>query len=228
MNQREYQITIYSISRFFIAQIVVLLSLLILTDDYLPEIENEVISILQFVAIFITSYWVANRTGRAKVKVIFTSEGIAHVWIRKFFLSWEKDVTIPWGLVNNYVFQEDRAFDSFIINLNNKTRYKINRLNILPISDDFEELVKDFPNLSNEYRNSINKDTQIVKIKEGKSMYASKSFRWIFYFMSAVFLVLLLMKVLNPSSGTPWRSLGVIGSGIFFYGTMIYGQKKEN
>jgi hypothetical protein len=139
MKEREYHIKIHSISRFIIAMIVVLCSLSVLMVEYLPRTENEITSILQFLAILLISFYIANQIGMAKVKVIFTNEGIAHVWIRRFFLSWESNIEISWDLVDNYVFQEDRTFDSFIINLTNKTRYKINRLNVLPIKDDFKK-----------------------------------------------------------------------------------------
>ncbi len=228
MKQREYHIKIYSIGRFIIAMIVILCSLSVLMVDYLPRTENEIISILQFIAILLISFYIANQLGRAKVKVIFTNEGIIHVWVRRFFLSWEKNIKIPWDLVDNYVFQEDRTFDSFIINLTNKKRYKINRLNVLPIKDDFKKLVKDFPKLSNEYQKELTHDTQTIKIKDGESIYANKSFKWIFYFLLVGFLVLILTKVFNPNSETTWSSLGVIGSGLLFYGVMIRGRKNNN
>lgn len=182
---------------------------------------------LQFAAIFVISLYLAGRFGRAKAKVIFTDEGIVHVWICKFFLSRERNVKITWDSIDNYVLQEDRTFDSFIINLTNKTRYKINRLNILPIKDDFNKLVNDFPRLSNEYRNEENTNKPTIKIKEGESIYASKSFRWVFYFLLIAFLFLTLTKVFNPDSGTNWGSLGVIGTGVLFYGMMIIRQKKK-
>ncbi len=228
MKEREYHIKIYSISRFIIALIVVLCSLSVLMAEYLPRTENQLISIFQFVAIVLISFYIANQIGIAKVKVIFSTEGIIHVWTRRFFLSWERNIKISWDLVDNYVFHEDRTFDSFIINLTNKTRYKLNRLNILPIKDDFEKLVKDFPKLSNEFKNGLTADYQTKSIKKGESIYASKSFRWAFYFLSAVFLVLLLTKVFSPESQTRWSALGVIGSGLLFYGLMIKGQKKSN
>jgi len=183
MKKREYHLKIHSISRFIIATIAILCSLLVLIDEYLPRTENEIISILQFIAILLISFYAANQIGMAKVKVIFTNEGIIHVWIRRFFLSWESNIKISWDLVDNYVFQEDRTFDSFIINLTNRTRYKITRMNVLPIKDDFKKLVKDFPKLSNEYKIGLTPDNQIKTIKEGESIYASKSFRWVFYFM---------------------------------------------
>lgn len=228
MRQREYQIKIYSISRFIIALIVILCTLSILMVDYLPRTENEIISIIQFFAIFMTSFYLANLIGMGKVKIVFTQEGIQHIWERRFILSWEKNFKIPWNLVDNYVFQEDRTFDSFIINLTNKTRYKVNRLNVLPIKDDFKRLVKEFPRLSNEFKSGIDSKFETKPITKGESIYASKSFRWVFYFMLTGFLFLGLTKVFNPDSGTTWSSLGVIGSGVLFYGLMIKGKKNNN
>ena len=113
-------------------------------------------------------------------------------------------------------------------NLTNKTRYKVNRLNFLPIKDDFNRLVMDFPRLSNDYKKGLDPDSEIEPIKEGESIYASKSFRWVFYFLLTGFLILAITKVFNPDSGTTWSSLGVIGSGVLFYGMMIIGQKRNN
>ncbi len=228
MKNREYRIKVHSIVRFIIAMIGILVSTLILINDHLPQPDNEIISIIQFLAVFVTSFYLAHQIGMGKAKVVFTPEGIQHIWERRFILSWEKNFIIPWNIVDNYVFQEDRTFDSFIINLTNKTRYKVNRLNVLPIKDDFNRLVKDFPRLSNDYKNGPDSDSEIKPIKEGESIYASKSFRWVFYFLLAGFLILALTKVFNPDSGTTWSSLGVIGSGVLFYGMMIIGQKKNN
>lgn len=207
--------------------IVILCSLSVLMVEYLPKTENGILSILQFLAILMISFYLANKIGMAKAKVVFTNEAIIHIWKRRFLFSWEKNIKIPWDIVDNYVFQEDKTFDIFIINLTNKTRYKINRLNILPIKDDFKKLVKEFPRLSNEYRNGITTNTDTVKINEGESIYAGKSFKWIFYFLSAAFLALLLTKIFNPNSETTWSSLGVIGSGLLFYDVMIKGQKNN-
>ena len=228
MRQREYHIKVHSIVRFMIAWIGMLLSSIILILDNLPRTDNKILSIIQFLAVFITSFYLAHLIGMGKAKVLFTDEGLVHIWQRRFILSWEKNFKIPWSVVDNYVFQEDRTFDSFIINLTNKKRYKIDRLNILPINDDFMRLVKDFPKLSNEYKNGLTPDNHTKSIKEGESFYASKSFRWVFYFMSAGFLFLVLTKVFNPESETRWSALGVIGSGLLFYGLMIRGQKKKN
>ena len=208
--------------------IIILISSTFLILDNLPIPNSEIISIIQFLAVFVTSFYLANLIGMGKAKVVFTQEGIQHIWERRFILSREKNFTIPWNLVDNYMFQEDRTFDSFIINLTNKTQYKVNRLNVLPIKDDFNRLVNDFPKLSNDYKNGLDSETEIKTIKEGESIYASKSFRWVFYFLLTGFLILSLTKVFYPDSVTTWSSIGVIGSGILFYGMMIIGQKKNN
>ncbi len=228
MKQKEYRIKVHSIVRFIIAMIGILISSILLILDNLPKPDSEIISFIQFLAVFVTSCYLAHLIGMGKAKVVFTQEGIQHIWERRFILSWEKNFTIPWNLVDNYVFQEDRTFDSFIINLTNKTRYKVDRLNVLPLNDDFNQLVKDFPRLSNDYKSGLDSDSEIKPIKKGKSIYASKSFRWVFYFLLTGFLILVLTKVFNPNSETTWSSLGVIGSGVLFYGIMIIGQKKNN
>ena len=228
MKEREYQLKIHSISRFIIAMTIMLCSLSMLMVNYLPRIENQFISVIQFLAIFVISFFIANQVGMAKVKVIFTNEAIVHIWERRFFLSWERNIKIPWQIVDNYVLHEDRTFDSFVINLSNKTRYKINRMNVFPIKDDFQKLVKNFPKLSNDYRNGVNTDIGTIKIKKRESIYARKSFKWIFYFMSIGLLILILTKIFSSDSETTWSSIGVLGSGLMFYGLMIKGQRKNN
>lgn len=228
MKEKAYYIKIHSISRFIVAFIAIILSCISLINITLPQTENKILTIIQFLLIFLTSLYLAHLIGMGKAKILFTEEGLVHIWERRFILSWEKNFKIPWNIVDNYVFQEDRTFDSFIINLTNKKRYKINRINILPIKDDFEKLVTDFPKFSNDYKKLLTTDILIESIKEGESIYSSKSFRLVFYFMAVVFLVLLFIKVLNPESETKWSALGVIGSGILYYGLMIKSRKRNN
>ena len=226
MKQREYSIIIHSITRFIIAMVVILCSSLILIDKYTPRIENEFISIIQFIAIFVSSFYLAHMIGMAKAKVLFTDEGYIHIWERRFFLSSEKTIKISWYEIDSYVFQKDRTFDSLIFNLTTKRRYKINRLNILPINDDFKKLLKDFTRLENEFREGQISNSKVT-INEGETIYASKAFKWIFYFMLGGFVILLTGKIINSESGSTWSSLGVIGSAILFYGTMIL-RKRNN
>lgn len=85
MKQREYKITIHSISRFMIAMIVIFLSSLILIDKYTPRIENEFIWIIQFLAILLSSFYFAYLIGMAKAKILISEEGFIHIWEKNFF-----------------------------------------------------------------------------------------------------------------------------------------------
>jgi midasin (ATPase involved in ribosome maturation) len=207
---------------------VVLCSLSFLLVEYFPRVENKFLSLLRFIPILAISLYAANKIGTAKIKVIFTSEAIIHIWERRFILSWESDIKIPWDIVDNYVFQNDRTFDSFIINLKNNKRYKIDRQNMFPVKDDFKKLVKEFPRLSNDYRNREVSDNYKFKIIAGKSIYESKSFRWSFYLLLTGFIFLVFIKVFTPDSGSTWGILVSLGSAILFYGTMMQRQKNKN
>ncbi len=221
LTEKEYSVSIQSIGRFLIAMIVILLSSTILVHDNLQQADNEIISAIQFVAMLVTSFYLARIIGTAKATITLTNEGVVHTWKRKFVLSRDSNHKIPWNLVDNYVFHEDRTFDSFTINLTNKTRYKLNKLNIFPVKDDFNQLVKEFPGLSNQFRKGIDTNLESEPIKKGKSIYENKFFRLWIYVLSFGFLALFVGKLFNPNSGISWSSLGVIGSGILFYGLMI-------
>lgn len=226
MEKREYRIKFHSIFRVIFAMISILIPITILMVDKFPKPDSEIISIAQFLVVYVFSFYLAYLIGMGRAKIVFTKEGIHHIWERRFLLNWSKNYFIPWSLVDSYVFQVDRTFDNFIINLNNKTRYKVSRLNIIPIKDDFNQLVTDFPKLSNDYKNGLDSEPGINSVKKGKSIYESKSFRWVFYFLFACFLFLVLTKVFNPDSGTTWISLFVIGFALLFYGKMILAHKR--
>jgi hypothetical protein len=100
MEEKVYHLRIYSISRYLIALAVTLCLSSILLEDYLRATDNKFISILEFLAIFVFSAFVANQLGSAKVKITFTHEAFVHTWTRRYFLSWEKNIKIPWNLVD--------------------------------------------------------------------------------------------------------------------------------
>ena len=217
MNAKEYHIKIHSVSRFIIAFIITQSAIFSLLPNY---IENQFLSILIFVGMLAISFYLSILLGQARAKIVFTKEALLHIWERRFLFSWEKDVIIPWKIVDSYVIEEDRTWDSFIINLSTETRYKISRLNILSIKDDFDKLVKDFPRLSNEFKEN-GSDTSLNLITEGKSKYESKSFRQSLYILLTVLLILCIIKIINSDSLISLWSLGVIGSAIAYYWLMM-------
>lgn len=231
MEVKEYYIKTYSISRFIISFIIIECILLFFLRDYIINIENHFLSVLIFIGIIAGSLYLSILIGRAKIKIVFTKEAFLHIWETQFLFSWQKDISIPWGIVNNYVFEEDRAWDSFIINLSTKTRYKINRLNILPIKDDFDRFIKDFPHLSNKFKKEIERDNNNMEsenlIAEGKSKYESKSFRQSFYILLIAFLILLIIIIFNSGLHSNLWLLGAIAIAIGYYWLMIKMRKNR-
>ena len=228
MKERVYYLRIHSISRFLISMMTLLISSLLLLVEILPHSDNQIIFATLFIVAFICSFYLATLLGMGKIKVHLNEKGIAHIWQRKFIFSRGKNFLIPWEMVDNYVFEEDRTFDSFIVNLTNKKRYKISQLNMFPIKDDFKKLIKNFPKMSNELKQRQTSSQEMTLIKEGESFYASKSFRWFFYFMAFGFLILFFAKVINTEFKTTWGTLGVLGSALVFYGLRMKRHRNKN
>jgi hypothetical protein len=142
--KKEYHVTIYSTSRFCIAGAIFLCSFTVFFKDNFPKQEGF-FSFLLFIGMLIPSLLLARLVSIATIKVVFTQEAFFHIWKRKFVLSWEKDIEIPWTIVDKCYFESFRTLDSIVVNLKNKTKYKISRQNFFPDNDDFGKLAEDFP-----------------------------------------------------------------------------------
>lgn len=227
MKTKEYHIKIYSISRFIISFIITWITFFYLISDLLAGIENRILYALITLGTLVAAFYFSSLIGQARIKLVFTKEALLHVWESHFWFSWEKDISIPWEIIDTYVFEEDRTWDSFIINLTTKLRYKIDRLNIIPVKDDFDKLVKDFPNLSNHFKEGVelSHDTAFNSIKEGVSKYQSKSYKQGIYILTIAFIILFIFKITNSGKLAGILSLGVIGSAIAYYWSMINAKK---
>ncbi|MDD6210311.1 MAG: hypothetical protein PUB21_06880 [Bacteroidales bacterium] len=191
------------------------------------QIANDIFVWILTIVFLVISYYIGVLSSTAKVRIQFTEEGYEHIWERRYLFSWEKDIKIPWDIIDTYVFEPDRTYDSFIINLTTGFRYKISKLTILPKKDDFEKLVKEFPRFANEYRRKSDPEGTPPLIRKGETFYETKGFRRVYYFFVAGFLFLLFAKLFDPRSPTPWGSLGVLGFGLAFYGTMMKKRPKK-
>jgi hypothetical protein len=208
---------------------VLLCSVGFLAKNYLSLSENKLIFFAQFVVVLIPIVHLTHLITLAKARVILTTDGVKHIWVRRFMLNWEKNFIIPWDIVDDYVFHEDRTFDSFIINMKNKRRYKLNRFNVFPIKDDFYKLVNDFPRLADEYKNAtVPSESRRSSIKHGESIYAGIVFKGALIVMALILLLFVIMKVLNPDSQMTWTTIGFLGSAVLFYGLMMVQQKRKN
>ena len=227
MKTKDYHIIIYSISRFIISFIITWITIFYLISDFLADIENRILYTLITLGTLVASFYFSSLIGQARIKLVFTKEALLHVWESHYWFSWEKDISIPYEIIDTYVFEEDRTWDSFIINLTTKMRYKIDRLNIIPAKDDFDELVKDFPHLSNHFKEGaeLSQDIAFNSIKEGASKYQSKSYKQGMYILSIAFIILCILKITSSGKLAGLLSLGVLGSAIAYYWSMINAKK---
>jgi len=222
MEQTEFKITIYSISRFIISLVVIMCTLFILFS-YIPLEKNKIISAIKFLFAISISIYFANLLGRAKVKLVFTQEAFLHIWGKKYIFCFEKNIKIPWNTMENYVFEAERTFDSFIIILNNKRRYKINRINFLPIKDDFKKFRKLFPSLANHY---LKQEDESKKIEKGVNFYSTKEFKNMYYIIAIPFIILVLFSIFSPKVSLNLGGLSMIAFVLLFYGLQIRNNKK--
>lgn len=227
MEPKEFKIQVHSITRFIFLWWAIMCSLFLLLDKFTPKIESEFVFAIQTITIIGISVFSAHLLGRGKLKIVLSEKGLSHIWEQRFIFSREKSFIINWDLIEDFYFQEDRIFNSFILNLKIKKRYEINRLNLIPLNDDYKELERDFSSLSNTYKNCY-KTSEIVSkpIKKGKSVYQERGMKAVFFVMLAIFIFLFINKLLDTQDGSTWPALAVIGSGLIFFGTMVY-EKKE-
>ncbi len=225
MEEREYYITIHSYWRFIVSVVglsfiaILLYSKIFETRDTSFFVFALIIGALIF-PIFSISHIVAS----AKIRIKLDSNGLKHYWERRFLLDFQKNVLIRWELIDNYVFEPDRSFDNFKLNLNNNLRYKFYRSNMFKIDDDFERFNIEFIEIVKNKNQQSGIERQ--KIVRGKTIYEDISYRWLFHLYGLTFIVLLIIKFIDPAKGTSWPMLGIIGSSYFFYLLMIYRFKK--
>ena len=163
MNVKEYYIVIHSVSRFIIGFLIVFLSLTLLSVEYFGIIEDTVFAIFIVLISISLGMYSAYKIGLGKGVVSLSNKGLTFKWKRSFILGSKENIFIPWNIVDNCNFHKDRWFDIFTINLTNKTRFKVNKFNFLPVKDDFYLFVDEFPILSTKLSSDIENSELISK-----------------------------------------------------------------
>lgn len=226
MKNKVYHIKIQSQSRFIFSLIVLLMGSTVTFGKTLFDGDSFFVDLILFLIFFGVLFYLSYLISLAKATVIFTDKALVHQWQIRFFLSREKNYEIPWCLIDNYFFEPDKTFDSFVINLSNKTRYKISQINVLPIKDDFEKLISDFPKLANTYKINSTSGNDTIPIHEGKNIYATKAFRWLFYLLIFLAIFIVITSLLSNDFQTSMGAIGLIIASIIFYAWMIKKYKR--
>ena len=186
----------------------------------IPNANIKIFDFILFASMLAGIVYLTMLLSRARIKIEFTEEGFRHIWVKKFILSQEKDIKIDWDQIVDYIFEEERGWDSFQLTLKDNNKYKIYRYTYFPQKDDFNKLAVQLP----KYVKKIN-ESKNIGIGEGKSIYQLKSFKWILLLLTASTILLLSIKLANPESAIQWTALGVIVAALLFYWMQIKNKK---
>lgn len=197
MEQTVYHIKIHFVALTIIASTLILIFGLSMSGNYTIQLEHAFVPIIVSLSIIILSFFLGSWIGMARAKIILTEKGIDHIWERRFIFSREENISIPWEIVDNYVFEHFSHFNSFTINFNTNKRYKFYRMNLFSMNDDFNKFLTDFPKLSNEYRDALRSGCGLKPVNEGAGIYNYKYIRWFFLFLFALMAILFLIEFMR-------------------------------
>ena len=182
---------------------------------------NTILFFLQIIITIAIAFTIASALSRNVATVKLDEKEYSHVPIKNM-LSKSSQILVPWRDIVDYVYEQDRAFDIFTINMKNGKRYRFHRLNIIPIKDDFKQLLNEFSHFT---RSEKEKQVERTTIDEGTTIYDQKWFEWIFYIFSVMVIFSVIMEINKPGSRSNWGGLGYMVSMMVFYGIKLYKKK---
>lgn len=222
-----YNIELHSTWRFIVFFTCMLIGMNILLKEYGLNSEVHIfIFIVEFIATLFIAIFIARYLSSAKAELVLSKDSFEHNWISTFLFSNEESYKIPWNAVNNYVFQKDKTFDSFELNIDGNKRYIFSRLNIISIEDDFIKFQKDLPIYIS---GAVNKSSLIKgkSISEGKTIYENISFKVTMVILTLIGLFAIIVNIGEPISLRSLASFGLIGSNLLFAWIKMYTSKKK-
>lgn len=221
LKPKEFRFVIHSMGRSLTALAVIAPALFYMTYHISVFDGATVITIIKFLAVVLLSFFLANLTGRARVKIVFTRDGLSHIWERRFLFGSVKNIEVPWGLVEGYIFEQYKIFDSLTIKLTDGRRYKINRLYIPFFKDDFDKFYKRFPKLINHYSGLATPQGGNKKIERGKNPFTTKELKWLFITMATIFALIAVAYTIRSMSTANWINSIVIVCLLLVYSVMM-------
>ena len=209
MNSKTYRITICSPIRFIVTLSLLITAGMLVAGMYMPRFSSDgFLNWMVLLLIFIFMYYLAYLFSRAKVEIQLTEQGLIHRWEKNFLLSKNKEIRIPWEMIDSYQYESDRNCDSFIIFLNNGMKYEISRNNLIndlrffskgieTSHNDFNRLSVDFQEVANFYKKQKHPGTSPVTYNKKNGFYKSKVFKWMLVVIAIVLTGYLLLFYFN-------------------------------
>ncbi|SKB63803.1 hypothetical protein SAMN05660477_00416 [Soonwooa buanensis] len=178
----------------------------------------------------ILAFYLPKFTSTVEIEIEIDENGISRKWIKQFIFQNKIDNKIKWNEIENYVFQPDRQFDKFKLNLKSNRKFVFYHNNDHDTKDDFIAFVSDFAVKVNEINSEENKSKE-EKIKLGKTIYETTG-GLILAILGVILIVgLPILFILSPHKGSVKTSnyamLGASYLGTIYYLVQVYTHRKK-
>lgn len=173
------------------------------TNQILPK-GQPIAFVLMFAPIMGFAFYLPRHTATADIEITLDDEGIKRKWLRQFILHNKSDIGFKWNEIADYVFQPDRQFDQFKLNLKDGTKFKFYHNNDHDSKDDFQQFLSDFIKCVEQLNNAD--DDKKNDIKLGKTIYETTWGLVLAVFTLIMLIGLPIMLLLLPHKVTPKSS----------------------
>lgn len=184
------------------------------------------IFILCFAPIIGLAFYLPRFTATADIEITIDNDGIKRRWMRKFIFHNNEDEEYKWTEIADYVFQPDRQFDQFKMNLKDGTKFKFYHNNDYDSKDDFRKFLSNFVERVEQINNVDN--NKLNDIKLGKTIY--ETFWGLILALIAVIMIIGIPIILFafPTKKTPnYAMLGVAYIGAIYFVIQVYIHRKR-
>lgn len=172
------------------------------------------------------AFYLPRFTATADIEITIDNDGIKRRWLRKFILHNNEDDEYKWTEIADYVFQPDRQFDRFKMNLKDGTKFKFYHNNDYDSKDDFRKFLSNFVERVEQINNVDNNNLNDIKL--GKTIY--ETFWGLILALFAVIMIIGIPIILFafPTKKTPnYAMLGVAYIGAIYFVIQVYLHRKR-
>jgi hypothetical protein len=209
----------------------------LLAIKFLPKGDTN--SIISVIFILLIAFFLQRFTSTALVEVSLTKNDISIRWLSQYIFHHNPDKTITFSDIESYKYQPDNNFDLFRLTLKDGSEIKLWHF-ALTFKDDFDKLVRDFPQLVNSYNKRVTQkahshtdfshsENEPLTIKRAGTIYEGGGAIFIAIFAVIVVIAVPLILYFNPDDrqNNPFVLLAPM-AGAFFFLTQFYRYRKKN
>lgn len=198
-------------------------------EEIIPK-GQPLIFVLFFAPIILLAFYLPKYTSVALIEISIDENGITKRWLKQFPFRKKSNEVVKWNEIKNYIFQPDRQFDKFRLNLKSGKKFVFYHNNDHDEKDDFRLFLFDFitkVEIINTQENSSSRE----KIKLGKTIYETTG-GLILAFLSIFVLVgLPILYIFSPhKESIKTSNIFILASsyiGAMYYIIQVYIHRKK-